>query len=225
MAFTDTVRTRMRAIRVAFNATRQVDRKLVPLMVGIPLVVYAGLVALDFLLAVFPVMTIAGIPLATLIATFIFGRRAQRVQMGAMRGQPGAAASIIEQMRGQWILTPAVGFSRKQDLVHRVVGRCGVVLIGEGAKARTEQLLRQEQRKVKRVVGDTPIILVNVGDGDGQVPLDKLRNHLLKQPRKLRKGEVAAVNKRLASLPSGDLPVPKGPMPGGAKPPRPRNRS
>ena len=225
MAFTDTVRARMRAIRVAFTATRQVDRKLVPLMVGIPLPIYAALVALELLLlGTFPVVTIAGIPLALLIATFIFGRRAQRVQFESMRGRPGAAAGILEQMRGQWLLTPAVAFSRKQDLVHRVVGRCGVVLVGEGAKARTDQLLRQEQRKVKRVAGDTPIILINVGDGDGQVPLDKLRNHLMKQPRKLNKREVAAVNKRLASLPSGDMPVPKGPIPGGVKPPRPRNR-
>ncbi|QBI19716.1 DUF4191 family protein [Egibacter rhizosphaerae] len=224
MAVTDTIRARMRTVRAAFVATKHADRKLLPLLLGIPLATLAVLVAVDLLVGWFPLLTAISVPLALLLAVVIFGQRASKAQFAAMRGRPGAAASVLESMRGQWLVTAGVAFSRKQDLVHRVVGRCGVVLVGEGAPARTRTLLKQEERKAKRVVGDTPIHTVLVGEGDGRVPIEKLRQHLMKKKRALKKREVAAVNKRLTSLPSSDIPIPKGPLPGGMKMPRARNR-
>ena len=216
--------TRLRQIRAVFSATRQVDPKLVPLMIGVPLfvlIVVGG--GVSWLLGM-PFGIPIGIATALLAASALFGRRATQAQFTAMRGTPGAAAAVLKQMRGRWFVTPAVAYTRQQDLVHRVVGRPGVVLVGEGRKARTTQLLKQEQRKVARVVGDTPVHIVAVGEDDGQVDLRKLRTHLMKLPKGLGRKQIPAVNKRLRSLGHGDLPVPKGPMPGGVKMPRPKRR-
>ena len=77
------------------------------------------------------------IPLGVLLglgtAMVLFGRYAQSAQYSAIAGQPGAAAAVVQSMRGNWTVTPAVAGNRNMDIVHRVVGRPGVVLIGEGA--------------------------------------------------------------------------------------------
>ena len=70
--------------------------------------------------------------LAVLTGTAIFGRRATEAMYAQVEGRPGAAAAVLQGMRGDWRVTPAVGFTRNQDLVHRVIGRPGVVLVGEG---------------------------------------------------------------------------------------------
>ena len=216
--------TRLRQIRAVFSATRQVDPKLVPLMIGVPLAVLLVVGGAFSWLLGMPFGIPIGVASALLAASALFGRRATKAQFTAMRGTPGAAAAVLQQMRGRWIVTPAVAYTRQQDLVHRVVGRPGIVLVGEGRKARTTQLLKQEQRRVGRVVGDTPVHVVAVGEDEGQVDLGKLRTHLMKLPKGLGRKEIPGVNKRLRSLGHGDLPVPKGPMPSGVKMPRPKRR-
>jgi hypothetical protein len=61
-----------------------------------------------------------------------------------------------------------------------------------------------------------------VGDGEGQVPLKKLRVTMMKLPRVLTGPQVTTTNDRLRAM--GDLmknmPLPKGPMPKGMKLPR-----
>ena len=42
---------------------------------------------------------------------------------------------------------PAVAFTRNQDLVHRVISRAGIVLVGEGNPSRVKQLLNTEKTK------------------------------------------------------------------------------
>ncbi len=103
------------------------------------------------------------------------------------------------------------------DAVHRLIGRPGIVLIGEGAPHRVRGLIAQEKKKIARVAGDTPIYDITVGTGEGDVRLGKLNRYLLKLPSNLSKGEVSALEKRLAALGGPRAPLPKGPMPQGAK--------
>ena len=115
---------------------------------------------------------------------------------------------------------------RNQDVVHRAVSRAGIVLVGEGNPNRVKGLLAAEKKKMARVVVDAPVTDILVGDGEGQVPLRKIRTTLLKLPRVLPGPKVTEVNDRLRAL--GDLmsnmPIPKGPMPKGARMPRGRMR-
>jgi len=57
------------------------------------------------------------------------------------------------------------------DVVHRAVGRAGVVLVGEGSPNRLPGLLAAEKKRVARVAFDVPIQDYQVGDGPGQIPL------------------------------------------------------
>jgi hypothetical protein len=106
-----------------------------------------------------------------------------------------------------------VAFNRNQDVVHRVVGRAGVILVGEGRGAGVKQLMGDQLRRIRKVVGDAPLHDIVVGDGEGQVPLRKLQAHVMKLPRTLKPREVNAVDSRLKALGGTAMPLPKGPVP------------
>lgn len=153
------------------------------------------------------------------LATVIFGRRAERAAYSQIAGQPGAAAAALNMLRRGWTVTPAVAVTKNSDLVHRVVGRPGVVLIGEGAPTRVGNLLQQEKRKVARVAPDVAIHELQAGDGEGQVPVRKLSRRVMKLPKSLTPGQVSELNQRLRALSAhqGAMPIPKGPMPKSAR--------
>ena len=67
-----------------------------------------------------------GVLLGALATMVLFGRYAQSAQYKAIAGQPGAAAAVVQTMRGNWTVTPAIAGNRNMDIVHRVVGRPGV---------------------------------------------------------------------------------------------------
>lgn len=208
------MRERIDLLVRAFRMTREVDDRLVlylALGAGVSLALMVGL---GFLLGRPVLFAILGVMLALVVALSIFGRRAQGAQLSVMEGQPGAAAAVLNQMRGQWFVTPAIAITRKQELVHRVVGRPGIVLVAEGdSSAKLKQLLAQEKKKVQRVAGDVPVHTVAVGDGPKEVELSKLQWHVTKLPGHLKKREVPKLHRKLAPLDKGNIPMPKGFIP------------
>lgn len=216
---------RLQQIRTVFDQTRAADPRMLPVMIAVAAVLLVVPVVVGLLLNALLFGIVAGAALAPLGAMMILGRRAQKVQFEALEGRPGAAAAIIQAMRGRWLLTPAVAVTRKQDLVHRVVGRSGVVLVGEGSPARVKSMLQQEKRRLSRVVGEgVPIHEISVGDGKDQVPLQRLRSALVKLPGKLRRKQISELDRRLAALGDSQLPMPKGPMPTSPRVGRTRRR-
>ena len=153
--------------------------------------------------------------LGLLAALIVFGRRAQGSAYRQVEGQPGAASWVLEGMRGDWRVSSGVAGTRELDALHRVLGRPGIVLVGEGNPQRVRGLIAAEKRRMAKVVGDTPIYDVVVGDGEGQVPLKKLSTHVMKLPRNLSGAEVNSLGKRMAALGTQRLPMPGGPLPGG----------
>ena len=151
----------------------------------------------------------------TLAALIIFGRRAQRSAYAQMEGQPGAAAAALRMLRRGWKTDPAVAFTKQQDVVHRVVGPPGIVLIGEGNSHRVRQLLATERRKHERVVAETPIHEVVCGNGEGEVPLPKLTRYVQKLGRDVKPAEMTDILNRLKALDAqrSSIPLPKGPVP------------
>jgi hypothetical protein len=103
------------------------------------------------------------------------------------------------------------------DAVHRVLGRPGVILVGEGAPHRVKNLLAQEKKRLARVVGSTPIYDFIVGNGEGEVPLRKLQQHMMKLPKNISNADVDRLEKGMAALASRGAALPKGPLPAGAK--------
>jgi hypothetical protein len=204
-----------RMIKQAYSLTRKNDPKL-PWLMLIAFVAVAGTVELLAILfgapfLLLPLAVITGV----LAAMIVFGRRAQGSAYRQVEGQPGAAAWVLEGMRGDWRVSAGVAGTAQLDSVHRVLGRPGIVLVAEGSPARVRGLLAQEKKKVARIVGDTPIYDIVVGDEEGQVPLRKLSTHVMKLPRNLSAAEVNTLGKRMAALGGARMPLPGGPLPGG----------
>ncbi len=169
--------------------------------------------------AIAPMALLTGL----LAALLVFNLRARRAMYTAIEGQLGAAAAVLEQLRGPWFVTPAVAINGKQDLVHRVVGRPGVVLVGEGAGQRVKGLLAQERKRLARAVGDVPIHTLVVGDEEGGVPLTKLQSRVTKLPRSVGRKDVAKLERRLKPL-TRSLPIPGGIDPTAVRRGRPKPR-
>ncbi len=199
-------------IKLAFSMTRKADPKMLPLVLGAFVITLAVFVLLGVLVSHPVYLGIIGFMISLLVAAAIFGRRVQKTAFGQVEGQLGAAAAVLSNMRGNWRITPAVGFTKEQDLLHRVIGRPGIVLVAEGAPNRVRNLIGAEKRSLSRHIGDTPIYDVVVGDGEGQVALKDLEKHFLRLPRNIKPAQVNVLDARLKALKSA-LPVPKGPMP------------
>lgn len=207
-------------IRAAFRMTRQADPKVGLYLALTGLGVLAVFVAIGFA-ADHPIYAaIIGIPFALLAATVVFGRRAERAAFSQIEGQPGAAAAVLNSLRRGWTVTPGVMVTRNQDVLHRAVGRPGVILVSEGAPSRVTNLLAQERKKLARIVPDVPVYEMQAGDDEGQVPLRKLQRRIMKLPKTLRPAQVDEVERRLKAIGQMNLPIPKGPLPRGARMPR-----
>jgi hypothetical protein len=203
----------------AFQMQRKDDKALIPILVG---TVVASAVVFFVVGLFFGAQWYSlplGVVVGVLLGVIIFGRRLQRSVYSKADGQPGAAGWALENMRGSWRVTQAVAGNTQLDAVHRVLGRPGVILVAEGAPTRVKGLLAQEKKKVARLVGDTPIYDVVVGNEEGQVTLAKLQRHLTKLPRNIDTKRMDSLDSRLAAISSrsGGAAMPKGPVPAGAK--------
>ena len=203
---------RVKQIKLAFTMTRESDPRLLVLLLCAflgPLVLF---IALGLVLGHPVYLGVLGFLVALVAVVAVFGRRMQKMQYSQVEGQPGAAAAVLQTVRGNWRVTPAVGFTREQDLVHRVLGRPGVILVGEGSPGRARGLIITEKKKLARFLGDTPVYDVMVGDGEGQIPLKDLQRHLMKLPRNIKPAVVNELDRKLKAM-APALPIPKGPMP------------
>ena len=91
------------------------------------------------------------------------------------------------------------------------------MLVAEGAPHRVKTLLAQEKKRVARVVGDTPIYDVIVGNDEGQIPLRRLQQHIMKLPRNIRRPDGPLENPPGGAGQPRRGALPKGPLPQGAK--------
>jgi hypothetical protein len=211
---------RSKQIREAFTLTRRRDKRLVPYMALAFLGTLAAFELIGLLLGGWPLFTIFGVVSAALVAFIVFGQRAQGSALGEIEGEPGAAAAIIGSMRGDWRLTPNVAVTRSMDVVHRVVGKPGVVLIGEGSTERLQPLLADQRKRVQRVASGTPIEVIIVGRAAGQIPLRKLQRKLNRLPRTFKGPTVDEIEGRMRAIGGLNIPIPKGPMPKGVRMPK-----
>ena len=158
---------------------------------------------------------IGGLLIGFLAMMIIFSRRAQRAAFKRLEGQPGAGARALSMLRRGWKVDEVVGFTKQQDMVHRVVGPPGIVLVGEGNAHRLKALMTSERRKHERVASETPIHEVVVGNDPGQVPLPKLMKHVQKLGRQVKPAEVTDVLNRLKAIDAQrpKIPLPRGPVP------------
>jgi hypothetical protein len=158
---------------------------------------------------------IGGLLIGFLAMMIVFSRRAQRAAYARMEGQLGAAARALTMLRRGWQTEEMIGFTKQQDLLHRVVGPPGIVLVAEGNQHRLRQLMAAERRRHERVAAEFPVHEVYVGSEDGQVPIDKLVKHIRKLGRQVKPAEMTDILHRLKALDAQrpKVPIPRGPVP------------
>jgi hypothetical protein len=210
---------RFKQIGTLIKFTARVDRRflLYGLAAGLgPIVVVLVLWLVGILSLLW---LIVGFMLGLLGFMIVLSNRSQKAMISNIEGQPGAAASVIETMpaRQGWTVTPAIATTTQMDVVSLVVGRPGVVLIGEGHPSRVKGLIGQEKRRLAKVVGSAPMSEIIIGHGEGEVPLGKLRMTLMKMPRAVNGGDINALSVRLKALTSRQQ-MPKGAIPKNLRP-------
>jgi hypothetical protein len=162
------------------------------------------------------ILTVVGaLMVAVLAGLIVFSRRAQRAVYGQMEGQVGAAAGALGLLKRGWHVDNAIAFTKQQDVVHRVVGPPGILLIGEGNPSRLKTLMTAERKRHERVAVDAPVQELVVGKAEGQVPLAKLSRHVQKMKRQVQPAEITDILARLKAIDASRpvVPMPKGPVP------------
>ena len=209
---------RLKQIGQVFAFTARQDKWFVPLIVAavlIPLAVTVLLVLLGLGWIWIPI----GIMVTLLAALIVLNLRSNTAMMNAAEGQPGAAASLMENMRGDWRVRPAAASTTQFDMVHVVIGRPGVILLGEGQTQRVRTLMSQEKRRLSKVIGNAPMYDYMIGHGEGELSIRKLRTTFMKLPRNLTGKDVNALDKRLGALMARPQ-MPKGAIPKNMRPAR-----
>jgi hypothetical protein len=142
---------RFKQIRMVAKLVNRQDKRALPIVFGSAVGIIVVFVLIGLLTGLVALLAPLGVLLGVLAAMILFGRFAQRAQYSAIDGQLGAAAAVLQSMRGDWTVTPAVNGNRTMDVVHRVVGKPGVILVGEGVPARVATLIAAERKKTERV--------------------------------------------------------------------------
>ncbi|MBP7971609.1 MAG: DUF4191 domain-containing protein [Candidatus Nanopelagicales bacterium] len=204
---------RLGQIRETYKLTKRNDPRIGWILAGIFVGIVAVFAIAGVLLGMVFYFIAIGVSLGALAVTIVFGRRAERSAYAQIEGQPGAAAAVLKSLKKGWFVTPAVAITKNQDVVHRVVGRPGVMLVSEGPSHRAQQVLNNERKKTARFVPDIPIIEIQSGNDEGQIPLRKLNRKVMKQKRNLKPAQVTEVRRRLDALATQPMSAPKGPMP------------
>ncbi len=206
---------RIRQIVRAYQVTHEHDRALPFLLLAAFLGPIVVAVVLGLLTDQLLNLIIVGLGLAFLLPMIVLVRRAKAATYKRYAGQAGSAEVALSMLPKKWISAPVIAANRSQDVVHRTLGPGGVVLIGEGEPGRVKTLLAGEARKHERVAYGVQVTTLVMGSRPGQVPLDKLADHIRKLPKVLQPNQVTDVKLRLRALDAvrPTIPVPKGPMP------------
>ena len=206
---------RIRQIVRAYQVTHEYDKALPYLMLGAFLLPIVLGVVIGVLWGHAFNLIFIGLLLGILAAMFVLVRRAKRATFKRYAGRAGSAEVALQMLPKKWISTPGIAANRSRDVVHRTLGPGGLVLIGEGESGRVRQLLASEVKKHERVAYGITVTTIVMGDKEGQVPLEKLADHIRKLPKVLQPYQITDIKQRLRALDAlrPPLPIPKGPMP------------
>jgi len=203
---------RFQTFRDAYSVTKSVKPWIGAALIAIFLITWSIGIGVGFAFDHPVYLGFVTLPVAVLATMFYFTRVAGSAAYASIEGQMGAGASVLMAIRKGWTTTPAVAVARNQDMVHRSVGRAGIVLTGEGTPS-VRQMMADEKKKAERFAPGVPIIEILVGKEDGRIPIQKLQRHMRRLPKKLTLHQMREVRARLKAVGGMSMPIPKGPMP------------
>ena len=199
-----------------YKVTAEVDPKLNWYLAGAFGVVFVALTIVGIFSPPLWMWLTLGITGGLTAALYMLTNRAKKGTYVRFAGQPGSAEAALNMLNSKvWTYTPAIAATRQLDVVHRVVGPAGIVLVGEGAPMRARQLLAAEAKKHEQIAYGAKVITIMMGDAENQVPLPKLAAHVKKLPKAMSKTQLADVTVRIRALDAArpKMPIPRGPVP------------
>lgn len=203
---------RFQTFRDAYAVTKQVKPWISIALIATFLVTWAIGIGIGVAIGQPVYLGFVFLPIALLAAMLLFTRQAGSAAYVSIEGQMGAGASVLMAIRKGWTTTPAVAVSRNQDMVHRSVGRAGIVISGEGSDS-VKQMMSDERKKAERFAPGVPVIEILIGNDENRVPIRKLQKELRRLPKKLTAHQMREVRARLKAVGGMSMPIPKGPMP------------
>jgi hypothetical protein len=207
----ETFGSRLKTIGMAIKFTNQRDKLFLPLEAAAILLPFVIVTALVIFLDFHLLWYVSAVFVALLAGLIVLNMRTSKVVNQEAVGKPGAAYALIDGIRG-WTVTPGVAALSETQMVHRAVGKAGVVLLGEGGP-KTRKLLGQEKKRISRVVGSTPVYTFLVGENDSDdFSVTEVRKRLMKLPKNIDSKAANHIAKRLDALGVG-MAIPKGPIP------------
>ena len=204
-----------RQLRETYKMAAQFDPTLkwwliIPVLAGILLGVLLGL-----LLKPLWLWAVVGVFTGITVAMFLFLQRVKKATYKKFEGQAGSAEVALGMLdQKKWVTHPAITANRNMDVVHRALGPAGLILVGEGEPGRVRQLLNTEVKRHEQVAYGVKVKTIVMGKGEGQVPLDRLADHIKKMPKEMDAAKIDEVKKRLVAIDNlrQRMPIPKGPM-------------
>lgn len=211
----------IKQIRESYRLTRQVDPKLNLWLIGTWLLVTAAVTGLGLAFRTqwywaLPMGILMGITAALLLLT----QRTKKGTYTRYKGQPGAGEVPLSMLnKKKWTVNPAITITPQQDCIHRVVGAPGVILMGDGNPARLKNALASEARRHQQVLYGINVETFQMGDGEGEVPMEKVAGYIKRLPKAFDEVQLEEVESRLKALDAMKqrVPLPKGPMPTSTK--------
>lgn len=147
------------------------------------------------------IMVLFAVTLAFMVPTLILSGLVKKAMYRQVSGTVGSVYAVITQIRRGWTVEEEpIAANRHQDLVWRLIGRPGVVLITEGPNGRVQDLVERERKMAERVVTNLPVHVIHVGEGKNQVKLENLEKELRKLPKVLHRKEVPEVVNRIQAV-------------------------
>jgi hypothetical protein len=203
---------RFQTFRDAYAVTKQVKPWISIALIAVFLVTWAIGIGIGIAIGQPVYLGFVFLPIALLAAMLLFTRQAGSAAYVSIEGQIGAGASVLMAIRKGWTTTPAVAVSRNQDMVHRSVGRAGIVISGEGSDS-VRQMMSDERKKAERFAPGVPVIEILIGNEENRTPIRKLQKQMRRLPKKLSAHQMREVRARLKAVGGMSMPIPKGPMP------------
>lgn len=206
---------RFKQIFQAYKVTKEYDKQLTLWLAGAFLGTVLLLTVIGIFLTPWWMYTIMGILLGLTAMLAVLTWRVRGATFKRYEGQAGSAEVALQMLPKGWLKPTIVAVTRHQDVVHRVLGPGGIVLVGEGEAGRVRALLQTEAKKHEQIAYGAKVTSIMMGDKGNQVPLAKLTNHVKKLPKAMEPSQVVDVQARLRALDAvrPKAPIPRGPIP------------
>ncbi|MFM7030789.1 MAG: DUF4191 family protein [Micrococcales bacterium] len=198
-----------------WKLTVKTDKQALPMAAGFG----AGVLLLGVLLAIFAgnlfgtiVYWILAVVAAAVTFSAVLSRRAERMAFSRIEGQPGAVGAIMSTiLKRGWSGSeePVAINAKSKDLVYRLSGRGGIVLIAEGHRSSVSRLVEDEKRRLTKVASGVPVSVIWVCNDEHSVALRDVSKTIFKLKRVVRTAELGEINRRLSTM-KMNIPVPKG---------------